>query len=98
MTRLNRCTPLISAWTTGAALSLGALSLPPALAQTPTAGQLLNQQRLQLQQLSRQQQVLLQDQLRCLDRAGSLQDLERCRSIMPAIGPHGMGGWRCPMW
>jgi len=98
MTIPQRAPLPFQAWFAGAALSLAALPVGPVQAQTPSAGQLLNQQRQQLQQLSRQQQVLLQDQLRCLDGAGSLQDLDRCRSMMPAIGAHGMGGWRCPMW
>lgn len=73
-------------------------SMAQAISQTPSQTQLLNQHRAQLLQLNRQQQVLLQDQLRCLDRAGSLSELNRCRLIMPAAAPPGMGGWHCPMW
>lgn len=88
-----------------AGLALVLAGLPPAvpamastlpLAQAPGSLPLLNQQREQLLQLSRQQQVLLQEQLRCLDRAASLRELDRCRLIMPAAGMHGMGGWHCP--
>lgn len=73
-------------------------TMAPAISQTPSQTQRLHQQRTELLQLSRQQQVLLQEQLRCLERAGSLSALNRCRLIMPAAESHGMGGWHCPMW
>jgi hypothetical protein len=79
-----------------------AMPAPLPVAQAPGSLPLLNQQREQLLQLSRQQQVLLQEQLRCLDRAATIKELDRCRLSMPAAGMHGVGmqgvgGWHCPM-
>ena len=64
----------------------------------------LQERRLQLRQLNQQQQARLKEALRCLDRATSQAELERCeRGYGPGwhMGPgmyHGMGGWSCPIW
>ena len=50
--------------------------------------------------LRQEQQLRLQQQVVCLQKAGSMADLERCSSMVaPSWMPgQGMGGWGWPMW
>ena len=50
--------------------------------------------------LRQQQQLRLQQQVICLQKAGSMAGLERCSSVVaPSWMPgQGIGGWGWPMW
>ncbi|MEB3235970.1 MAG: hypothetical protein VKM98_11140 [Cyanobacteriota bacterium] len=73
----------------------------PAPAPAP-AGSLQQRQAL-MRQITLQQQSLLEQRSRCINRAGTLPELERCErgypTMMPLWHQRGtMGGWNCPMW
>ena len=81
---------------------------PPCLAQSKTppaaaeAGTLQQRQTL-MRQINQQQQSLLEQRSRCINRAATLQELERCERGYPMMGPgwrhgRGMDGWGCRMW
>ncbi|MFM8259978.1 MAG: hypothetical protein ACKN83_09175 [Vulcanococcus sp.] len=55
----------------------------------------LELRRSQLRTLGQQQQQRLEQRLRCINRAGSLTELEGCERSR--YGP-AMGGAGCPMW
>jgi len=79
----------------------------PNLAQgkTPAAADAgtLQQRQALMRQINLQQQSLLEQRSRCVNRATTLQELERCERGYPMIGPgwrhgRGMDGWSCPLW
>ena len=72
---------------------------PPARAGQPPL-EAWHEQREQLLRLNQQQQLRLQQQVQCLQKAGTKADLERCRDTRLPGWRHGsgMGGWGCPMW
>jgi N-glycosylase/DNA lyase len=51
-------------------------------------------------QISQQQRALIEQRLRCINRAKSFTELEECQRANSAGWNHGpgMGGWGCPMW
>jgi len=56
-----------------------------------------------MRQINLQQQSLLEQRSRCVNRATTLQELERCERGYPMMGPgwrhgRGMDGWSCPLW
>ena len=53
-----------------------------------------------LLRLRQQQQLHLQQQVLCLQKAGTDADLKRCSTVVMPGWMHGpgMGGWGCPMW
>lgn len=55
----------------------------------------LELRRSQLRTFGQQQQQRLEQRLRCINRAGSLTELEGCERSR--YGP-AMGGVGCPMW
>lgn len=80
-----------------AGLLLAGLSLFTAratAAPAPPASD-LELRRSQLRTLDQQQQLRLEQRLRCINRAGSLTELESCERSRYGSG---MGGWGCPMW
>ena len=81
--------------------SLGA---PPCLAQAnlQQTGSLQQRQAL-MRQVTQQQQTWLDQRSRCINRAATLQELERCERSFPMMLPgwrhgRGMDNWRCPLW
>lgn len=71
---------------------------PAAQAADPAEREGLEPLRVRLRNQLGQQQLRLQQQLGCLEKAGSIADLQRCRmGGMPQMHP-GMGGWGCPIW
>ena len=78
---------------------LAAALLPAARAEQPPLESWKERRELMLR-LSQQQQLHLQQQVVCLQKAGTMADLDRCRTVVMPGWMHGpgMGGWGCPMW
>lgn len=77
------------------AVAAGLLLTARAWAAPPPPASDLELRRTQLRTLGQQQQLRLEQRLRCINRAGSLTELEGCERSR--YGP-AMGGWSCPMW
>jgi hypothetical protein len=86
-------------------LGLASLALPllgwPVQADTNS----FQEQRQLMRQVTQQLQARLEQRLRCINQAKSINDLEGCQRANstgwhhgPGMGGPGMGGWRCPMW
>ena len=75
------------------------LILPAARAGHPPLETWQERRDLMLR-LRQEQQLRLQQQVVCLQKAGSMADLERCSTVFaPGWMPgQGMGGWGWPMW
>ena len=80
---------------TGALLATASLLLLPAMAAPPPPGGDLELRRVQLRNLSQSLQSRLEQRLQCINKAGSLGELESCER---RYAHPGMGGWGCPMW
>jgi len=83
------------------------VALAPFAATAPSKAQPseLQQRRQQMLQISQQQRALIEQRLRCINRAKSFTELEECQRANsagwnhgPGMGGPGMGGWGCPMW
>ena len=79
-------------------LTAAVLAVPAHAAQPPLEA--WKERRELMLRLSQQQQLRLQQQVLCLQKAGSMADLESCRTVVMPGWMHGagMGGWGCPMW
>ncbi len=76
-------------------LGLATLAAAP-LSQAQPAD--LQQRRQQLMQINQHQRALIDQQLRCINAASKISDLERCNSHSSGRGSMHSGSWSCPMW